>query len=64
MTEITIKEARLALGLTQAALAKELGWTGSRQVSAIESGAKPVTAQTLLAVECLLWRAGKMPIKS
>jgi len=55
---IDIKTARNKLGLTQAQLAKELGWTSSRQVSAIESGAKPITAQTLLAIECLLWRKG------
>ena len=61
--QITIKEARLKLGLTQSQLAKELGWTGSRQVSAIESGSKPATCQTVLAVECLLRREGKWPTK-
>jgi len=47
------------LGLTQAGLARLLGWSNSRQVSNIERGTKPLTDQTSLAIECLLRRKGK-----
>lgn len=46
------------LRLSQAGLANELGWS-VKQVSNIETGARPITLQTELAVECLLRRAGK-----
>ena len=60
MTELTIKEARLKLGLTQSQLAKELGFKSNQQITNIETGARPTQPQTLLAVECLLWRKGLM----
>lgn len=47
------------LGLSQAVLAKELGWTGVKQVSNLENCVRPVQKQTELAMECLLRRAGK-----
>ena len=61
MTEINIKQARQALGLTQSQLAADIGWSSPRQMVKLEAGA-PATQQTLMAIECLLWRAGKMPI--
>lgn len=45
------------LGLSQAGLAKELDWS-VKQVSNLENGARTVTKQTELAIECLLRRAG------
>jgi len=62
MTEINIKQARQALGLTQSQLAADIGWSSPRQIVKLESGAL-ATQQTLMAIECLLWRAGKMPIE-
>lgn len=47
------------LGLSQVGLADELGWSGAKQVSNLETGVRPVQKQTELAVECLLRRAGK-----
>jgi transcriptional regulator with XRE-family HTH domain len=60
MVQITIKEARLMLGLTQAALAKELGFKSSQIISNMESGDTEPQKRTLtlLAVECLLRREG------
>lgn len=58
MTELTIKKARLAMGLTQAQLAKELGFKSYQQITNIETGARPAQAQTVLAVECLMRRKG------
>jgi transcriptional regulator with XRE-family HTH domain len=46
------------LGLSQSGLANELGWS-VKQVSNLETGARPVQQQTELAIECLLRRAGK-----
>ena len=57
---IDIKTARYKLGLTQAQLAKELGFKSYQQITNIETGARPTQPQTLLAVECLLWRKGLM----
>ena len=51
------KKARKLLGLTQSGLARLLGWTSSRQVSNIETGARLLNRQTRLAVESLLRRA-------
>lgn len=55
-----LKQARLALGLTQSELGEALGWAGARQVNNLETGARPITQQTALAVECLLRRAGQI----
>ena len=60
MTEINLKQARLALGLTQAALAKELGFKRSQIISNMESGDTVPQKRTLMAVECLLRRKGLM----
>lgn len=54
-----IKKARQALNLSQAGLAKELGWTGAKQVSNLETGVREMQKQTELAIECLLRRSGK-----
>lgn len=54
-----IKIARETLGLSQVALAEKLGWTGAKQISNLETGARQVQRQTELAVECLLRREGK-----
>lgn len=54
-----LKKARGMLGLSQKELGEALGWTGAKQVSNLETGARPITEQTALAVECLLRRAGK-----
>jgi len=54
--------ARETLGFSQAALAEKLGWSSVRQVSNIETGARPVQKQTGLAVECLLRRTKKWNI--
>ena len=56
------QKARGLLGLTQAALSEKLGWSTVKQVSNIETGARPVQKQTELAVECLLRRAKKLNI--
>ena len=58
MTDINIKQARQALGLTQAALAKELGFKRSQIISDMESGSTVPQKRTLLAIECLLRRKG------
>lgn len=59
MVSTDIRKARQLLGLSQRELGESLGWHGSRQISNLETGAKPVTEQTALAIECLLRRAGK-----
>jgi transcriptional regulator with XRE-family HTH domain len=46
------------LGFSQSGLAKALG-ISSKQISNLETGARPVQQQTELAIECLLRRAGK-----
>jgi transcriptional regulator with XRE-family HTH domain len=46
------------LGLSQAALAKKIGFS-SQQISNLENTVKPVQVQTELAIECLLRRSGK-----
>ncbi len=53
-----IKKAREILNISQSALANELGVT-PRQVSNLETGARPLQRQTQLAIECLLRREGK-----
>ena len=58
MTEINIKKARQTLGLTQAALAKELGFKRSQIISNMECGDTVPQKRTLLAIECLLRREG------
>ena len=57
MNREELKQARKMLGLTQAELGRELGWTGPKQVQNLELGHRPITTQTALAVECLLRRA-------
>ena len=60
MIDINIKQARQTLGLTQAALAKELGFKRSQIISNMESGDTVPQKRTLMAVECLLRRKGLM----
>lgn len=60
---ITMRECRLALGLTQAQLAEQIGFTSAQQINNIENGRRPASLQTLLAIECLMWRAGLMTKK-
>ena len=55
---MNVLEARKLLGLSQSQLAKELDWS-IKQVSNIETRARPVQKQTDLAIERLLRRAGK-----
>lgn len=59
MTPSELKKARQLLGLSQKELGESLGWSGAKQISNLETGARPITEQTALAVECLLRRAGK-----
>jgi len=54
------QKAREILGLSQAALSYELGWTTVKQISNIETGARTVQKQTELAIECLLRREKKL----
>ena len=59
---------REALGLTQDELAGELGWgEGTLRSGALvwmkEKGKRPVRKSDLLAVERLVHRAGKWPVK-
>ena len=53
-----IKQARKALGLTQAELGSQLGIDHS-VVSKMEGGTVPIGPRTALAIEALLNRAGK-----
>lgn len=53
------QRARQLLGLSQAALSKKLGWSTVKQISNIETGARPAQKQTELAIECLLRREKK-----
>lgn len=53
-----MREARAALGVTQVALGAELGITGL-EVYRKERGLRPLTKVQVLAIECLLRRAGK-----
>lgn len=59
MTPTELKQARQLLGLSQRELGESLGWSGAKQISNLETGARTITEQTALAVECLLRRAGK-----
>lgn len=59
VTPDQLKQARQLLGLSQKELGESLGWSGAKQISNLETGARPITEQTALAVECLLRRAGK-----
>lgn len=58
MTSLQLKKARQLLGFSQSQLAKQLGWS-VKQVSNLETNARPIQNQTELAIECLLRRAGK-----
>jgi transcriptional regulator with XRE-family HTH domain len=64
MANSQLKQARIALGLSQAEFAKALGWTTAKQIVNIENGHREMTAQTQLAVECLLRRAKKWPLQN
>lgn len=55
---MSLHHARKLLGMSQSGLANELGWS-VKQVSNLETGARPIQKQTELAIECLLRRAGK-----
>lgn len=59
MTPEKLEKARYMLGLTQTEMGQALGWTGPKQIQNLELGHRPITKQTVLAVECLLRRAGK-----
>ena len=59
MTPTEFNQARQLLGLSQKELGESLGWSGAKQISNLETGVRPITDQTALAVECLLRRAGK-----
>lgn len=59
MTAEDFKKARELLGLTQPQLGEQLGWSGGKQVYNLEKNIKPITKQTMLAIECLLRRSGK-----
>ena len=56
-----IRAARKLLKLEQRELGLALGWTGKQQVSNLERNYQDKTpsAQTALAIECLLRRKGK-----
>lgn len=56
------QKAREILGLSQALLSENLGWTSVKQISNIETGTRPVQKQTELAIECLLRREKKWSI--
>ena len=64
MISSQLKQARLALGLSQAELAKALDWTTAKQIGNIENGHREMAGQTALAVECLLRRAKKWPLQN
>lgn len=57
-----VRLARDKLGLSQAQLARELGWKDYKQVNNIENGHRPIQTQTYLAIECLLRRKGRWKI--
>lgn len=59
VTSAELKKARQLLGISQKDLGDSLGWSGAKQISNLETGVRPITEQTALAVECLLRRAGK-----
>lgn len=59
---IDLVKARNALNYNQTQLASKLGWSTYRNVSKIENG-KPMELQTELAIECLLRRERKWPLK-
>ncbi len=56
MTPAELRAARVKLGLTQKALARELrmGEHGWQSVSAWESGSRDIPGPVAVAVECLL----------
>lgn len=55
----TMKKARQILGVNQTQMGSLLGWSNGRQVSNIELGVRPLTGQTMVAIEGLLRREGK-----
>jgi DNA-binding transcriptional regulator YiaG len=61
MNSAEVKEARLALGLSQAELAAALrmGANGERQVRRWEKGEVPVSGPASVALEHMLLAAGK-----
>jgi DNA-binding XRE family transcriptional regulator len=59
-----LKAARKALGnWNQAQLAAAIG-VHKVTVAKMEAGMRPISRLTALAVECLLWRAGRLDIPS
>ncbi len=50
-----VRKTRVRLGLTQAELADEIGFS-VQQISNLENGRKALQKQTSLALECLLRR--------
>ena len=54
---------RLALGLTQSELAEIMGYADDKVISHKENGVRIAWPRDLLALECLLRRARKWPIK-
>lgn len=62
------RQHRECLGLTQDELAEALGWgegtlNPGTLVSRKENGSRTARKSDLLALECLLRRAGKWPVK-
>ena len=60
MTPNPFRETRDRLGWTQKRLAEALG-LHRVSVAQKETGARPIASVELLALECLLWRAGLIP---
>lgn len=56
-----LKAARLALGLTQAALASQLGFSARETIAAFECGFRPPSRAYLLALKLALLEAGLTP---
>lgn len=53
MTREAFKAARLALGMTQAALADAMGYSGKSVICGKEKGRRPVTPRDALAMTAL-----------
>lgn len=51
-----MSEAREKLGLTQTDLAKALGYENPSAVNRMESGTRPISRRTALALEALITR--------
>ena len=58
-----LRRYRLALDLTQAELAEIMGYANDHVIGHKENGVRVAWPRDLLALECLLRRAGKWPVK-